>query len=288
MRRTFVAGIFVLASVLALDCRRACDVAPVDPTPTPSGTTSASAGCVGVSQPALHGERRQIRVGDETRSYLVDAPASRADEPRSLVLAFHGFRDSAANLRLGTGMDALAERAKAIVLCPDGHEGVPLLGTVGRGWDRGAHETRDLDFVHALLDTVEAERCVDRRRVYATGMSNGGFFASLVGCRMADRFAAVAPVAGVMPLPDCTPTRPVAVLLTFGRADNVVPPPLMRAGRDWWAKVDGCSDGHEHDGCTRFDHCSADLVSCEGPQAHSWPADTTERIWQFFAAHPRD
>ncbi len=118
-------------------------------------------------------------------------------------------------------------------------------------------------------------------------MSNGAFFASLVGCRLADRIAAIAPVAGAMPLPACAPARPVAVLLTFGRADDIVPPSLMRAARDWWARVDRCGDGRERDGCTYFERCAADLVACEGPQAHTWPSGTTDRIWTFFASHPR-
>jgi polyhydroxybutyrate depolymerase len=246
----------------------------------------ASPGCSGASAPAVRGERRQITVAGEERSYLLDAPASESAAPRPVVFAFHGFRGDAAGLRLGTGLATLAERERVILVTPEGHEGVQLLGTVGRGWDLGADETRDVAVVRALLDTLERERCVDRRRVYATGMSNGGFFASLVGCALADRIAAIAPVAGAMPLAGCMPARPVAVVLTFGRADNLVPPTMMRAGGSWWAKTDGCGTGHDRDGCTAYEQCTADVVVCEGPQAHTWPPDTTERIWRFFVAHP--
>ena len=228
-----------------------------------------------------------MTVGSDARSFIVDAPASDPDRPRPLVLGFHGYRGNAENQRRGTGMIELAERNDVIVVHPDGHEGVRLLGSVGRGWDLGAHETHDLDFVRALLDRLERERCVDRRRVYAIGMSNGGFFASLAGCRLADRIAAIAPVAGAMPLPACVPARPVPVLLTFGRADDIVPPALMRSARDWWAKVAGCGSPREGEGCTRYEGCAADVVACEGPQGHTWPPDTTERAWRFFEAHPR-
>ncbi len=292
------AALRVLACVLAVACGCASGGAALDEaapagtaasaTANPDANAEASAGCVGTSRPALRGERRHVTVAGDERSYLIDAPVSDPHDPRPLVLAFHGFRGDAENQRAGTGMDTLAEREHAIVVCPDGHEGVRLLGTIGRGWDLEAHETRDLDFVRTLLDTLERERCVDRRRVYATGMSNGGFFANLVGCRMADRIAAIAPVAGGMPLPACIPARPVAVLLTFGRADDIIPPSRMRSARDWWAQVNGCERSAEHDGCTHFDGCRAELVSCEGPQAHTWPAGTTDRVWRFFAAHPRD
>jgi len=253
----------------------------------PSTPADASAGCAAPNVAAVSGERRRITVGGEERSYLLDAPPSAGGAARPVVLAFHGFRAGAAGLRVGTGLAALAERERVILVTPEGHEGVHLLGTVGRGWDLGPEETRDVAVVRALLDALERERCVDRRRVYATGMSNGGFFASLLGCRLADRIAAVAPVAGAMPLADCAPARPLPVLLTFGRADDIVPPTLMRAGRDWWAKVDVCGEAHERDGCMQYERCAADVVACEGPQAHSWPPGTTERIWRFFASHPR-
>src|SRR5205814_95373 len=158
--------------------------------------------------------------------------------------------------------------------------------------DLGRDDAHDIEFVRAMLDGVGSERCVDRRRVYATGMSNGGFMSNLLGCRMADRFAAVAPVAGTMPLTGCTPSQPVAVMITFGRADDIVPPSLARGGRDWWAEQLHCRAGDDDakpgsDGCTRYEGCAADLVYCEGPQAHAWPPDTTQRIWRFFTSHPK-
>ena len=67
-------------------------------------------------------------------------------------------------------------------------------------------------------------------------------------------------------------------------------PPLTQAqliagARRWWAGVDGCGAALERDGCLRYAGC--DLVYCEGPQGHRWPADATARIWRFFRAHPR-
>ncbi len=246
-----------------------------------------SAGCTGAATPELRADHQRIVVAADERTYVVDAPASSANDPRPVVLAFHGFQGDGASQRIGTGMASLADRERAIVVHPDGHDDVRLLGTVGRGWDLGTSQTRDLDFVRALLDRLERERCVDRRRVYATGFSNGAFFASLLGCRLGDRIAAIAPIAGGMPLPACTPARPVAVLMMYGRADDVVPPDLMRGARDWWVRVDHCGASQDHDGCATYAACAADVVACEGTQMHLWPAGATERIWRFFAAHPR-
>jgi polyhydroxybutyrate depolymerase len=246
-----------------------------------------SAGCHAGELSALDGARRRITVDGEERSYLEDAPAVPADRPLPVVLSFHGFRGSAWAHRGGTGWGTVARQEGFIALGPEGHEGVELLGATGRGWDIRPTEIRDAAFVRALLDAVERERCVDRRRVFATGMSNGGFFTNLLGCVLADRLAAIAPVAGAIPLSRCTPLRPLPVLMIQGSADNVVSPDMVRAARDWWTGVDGCGASEDRDGCTRYRGCAADVVYCEGPQGHVWPTDATARIWRFFQAHPR-
>lgn len=55
----------------------------------------------------------------------------------------------------------------------------------------------DTGFVSLLLDTIEAELCIDITRVYATGFSNGGFMSYRIGCELSDRFSAIAPVSGL-------------------------------------------------------------------------------------------
>ena len=243
-----------------------------------------SAGCSGRRLGTVRGVRRTLAAGGEERGYLLDAPA--AGGPVPVVLAFHGFRASARGLRWWTGWGQLARRDGFIAVHPEGHDGVALLGTTGRGWDMRPAETRDVDFVRALLDRLERERCVDRRRIFATGMSNGGFFANLLGCALAERLAAIAPVAGALDLGSCVPARPMPVLLLYGRADRVVPAALIAAARAWWVRADHCATAAADGDCEHYTGCAADLVYCEGPQAHRWPVDATERIWRFFQAHP--
>ena len=246
-----------------------------------------SAGCRAGAFPRVRSERRTLRVGGEERGWLLDAPAAPGDRALPLVLSFHGFRSSAWRHRWWTGLGRLALHAGFVAVHPEGHEGVRLLDTTGRGWDLRPGETRDADFVRALLDGLERERCIDRRRVFATGMSNGAFFANLLACVAADRLAAVAPVAGGLDLRACPPARPVPVLFVYGRADRIVRPELVHGARDWWARTNGCGPPLERDGCTRYTRCAAEVVYCEGPQGHRWPRSTTARVWRFFQAHPR-
>jgi polyhydroxybutyrate depolymerase len=235
----------------------------------------------------LRGVRRDLQVGGEVRSYLLDVPAGPADEPRPIVLAFHGFRAAPGRLRRWTGLGRAVRRHDLIAVFPEGHDGVELLGTVGRGWDTDVGQTRDVAFVTALLDALEREWCVDRRRIYATGMSNGGFFANLLGCVLHDRLAAVAPVAGARALPGCPQPAPLPVLLIHGKEDQIVAPDLARAARDWWSVTNGCTGSREEGHCAIGTGCRAPLTYCEGPQGHTWPRPATRRVLGFFEGQAR-
>jgi polyhydroxybutyrate depolymerase len=265
-------------------------------TPAPSADAAAiaphpSAGCRSGTLPAtLVGERRTLVVDGLTRSYLVDAPGGPAAQPRPLVLVFHGFGHFAAGLRANLGFPELAARGELVAIHAEGRDDVRLLNRVARGWDIAPGDTRDVAFVRAILDAVEAERCIDRRRIFATGFSNGGFVSNLLGCQLADRLAAVAPVAGGRALDACAPTMPMPILFVHGTADRVVPLRMTAAAAGWWRRANHCAESaadEMRDGCAAARDCAADVVVCQGSQQHTWPADATTRIWDFFRAHPR-
>jgi polyhydroxybutyrate depolymerase len=295
MRPTRRAGGWVALALLVWGCGGEAEA----PTPTPAAgptTTVAAAsapavepsvGCHGGELPAARGLEGTITVNGERRGYVLDAPATGADRPLPLVLAFHGFRGNARRLRSWAAWPRIAGRRGIIVVHPDGRQGVEVLGQTGRGWDSQPGQTTDLEFVEALLDQLERERCVDRRRIYATGLSSGGIFAGVLGCELNERLAAVAPVAGTMPLPGCGPVRPVPILMLHGSADRLLRVDQARAGRDWWSRRAGCGGALLRDGCEQYLGCATDVVYCEGGHGHWWPRGATQRIWRFFQAHPR-
>ncbi|GLW09343.1 esterase [Microtetraspora sp. NBRC 13810] len=166
-----------------------------------------------------------------------------------VVLAFHGR----GNTGVGTEEFSKLSTLPAIVAYPNG-----AIGT-GDGdrqaWQGAPYEAPGVDdvaFTADLLDTLENGLCVDRRRVYATGKSNGAGFTGLLACRMADRIAAIAPVAGAF-YPgtgqDCRPSRPVPVIDFHGTGDATIPyagdaDRGLPAIPDWvaaWAGRDRCA-----------------------------------------------
>jgi polyhydroxybutyrate depolymerase len=81
----------------------------------------------------------------------------------------------------------------------------------------------DVAFLNQMLDQLALKYSVDSRRIYATGLSDGGFMALRVGCSMADRVAAIAPVAADLPKTMiCLPSRPVPALFIDGTEDPII------------------------------------------------------------------
>jgi polyhydroxybutyrate depolymerase len=82
----------------------------------------------------------------------------------------------------------------------------------------------DLAFFNEMLDKLASSYSVDVRRIYATGLSDGGFMAIRAGCHMADRIAAIAPVGAEMPKGvTCVPARRLPVMMINGTSDPIVP-----------------------------------------------------------------
>ena len=124
-----------------------------------------------------------------------------------------------------SGLNKKAEQACFIVVYPNG-TGPSLLQT----WNSGGfasllarNKPDDVAFVAHMLDDLERELNVDKKRVYATGISNGGMMCYRLAAEMSDRIAAIAPVAGTISIDSYEPKRPVPVLHIHGTADGLVP-----------------------------------------------------------------
>src|SRR5436309_378803 len=152
-----------------------------------------SAGCA-APQSVPQGERR-ITSSGRTRRFRLVLPEPLPQGPMPLVLNFHGLAEPPKLQQLLTGMDPLAARRGMIVAYPEG---------VGLSWNAGsccgrakAERIDDVRYARDLVRELATELCIDRNRVYATGMSNGAIFSYRLACDASDVFAAVAPVAGV-------------------------------------------------------------------------------------------
>ncbi len=157
----------------------------------------------------------------------------------------------------------------------------------------------DVGFIAALLEEIQRTHCVDLDRVYATGISNGGMFVQRLGCDLADRFAAVAPVAGALAKGfNCAGPKgsKVSMLNIHGTEDRTVPAdgspasdgflytPASQVVDAWAAETSqGCAaeesaykttkDGVAGLRCTQRAACrsGAEVVDCSWEGGHTWP-----------------
>jgi polyhydroxybutyrate depolymerase len=188
----------------------ASPVATVPPRP--------SAGCQQTQPAAQLSKRQTIAVGGTGRWYLLSNPAPAATtKPRPLVVDFHGLSEGAQAHVLMSKLGDLGQKEGFVVVTPNGTQ-TPVQ------WDVTAPPAtnKDVAFIKAFLAKVEAQQCIDTARVYATGLSDGAFMTSYVGCNMADTFAAIAPVAGVQHPATCKPGREVPVLAFHGTQDPIL------------------------------------------------------------------
>jgi polyhydroxybutyrate depolymerase len=172
----------------------------------------------------------------------------------------------------------------------------------------------DVGFARAVVADASGKLCIDEKRVYSTGMSNGGYLSHRNGCESADLFAAIAPVAGVIGIPQqaCAPSRPVPVIHFYGTADSLVPyagggalgSPSVADTDAGWAARNGCTgapvttyqQGLVH--CETHEACDAGtqvtLCTVEGG-GHCWPGQAAcpfgwsttdisanDAMWEFF------
>ena len=141
-----------------------------------------------------------------------------------LVLNFHGFGSSASQQMFYGDFRDIADTEGFLLVHP---EGTTFIGN--QFWNVGfpglSSNIDDVGFTEALIDELATLYAIDLDRVYATGMSNGGFMSFLLACQLSEKIAAVASVTGSMTqdtFDDCNAQHPTPVLQIHGTEDDVV------------------------------------------------------------------
>jgi len=239
-------------------------------------------------------QKESIHIQNMDRIFYVHVPPGKTDQPFPVLLAFHG--------RLGTGdgmarlsqLNAVADRHHFLVAYPNGYE---------KSWADGRGKTAadtdhidDLGFVKKLLEKLNEEYRIDPKKVYASGISNGGFFAQRLACEMSDSFAGVEAVASTLSEAtslSCKPKNPISVMIIMGTNDPLVPfnggemssgnhPKVLSAQDSFkrWAEIDSCegqpeltkiSDAvqlYSYASCKDNSHISLYTIQGGG---HTWP-----------------
>lgn len=169
-----------------------------------------------------------LYVAPNTRTYLLHLPKNyNGQDTLPLVIAMHGGVGNAFNLENQSGLSIKADEANFIVVYPEGLPlGILRIRTWNAGWCCGQsseQEVDDVGFIDLLIDKLTSTLPIDPKRIYATGMSNGGFMSYRLACELSDKIAAIAPVAASMSLNQCQPQRAVPIIHFHSYLDKNVP-----------------------------------------------------------------
>jgi len=250
----------------------------------PSGTDeSASGGAKEPAEPAAGpcpapGElgpgdtTRTLSLGGVERSFLVHVPPGYDGNTRvPVVFDFHGLGGNSNQQKNLSRWDDVADANGFISVYPQG---------IDNAWNAGlcCSEGDDVAFVRAIIDDLTQAACIDTRRVFSSGCSNGGGMSYKLACEASDVIAAVAPVdfdcvdgAGCS---DCAPERPVTVVQFRGTNDQLVPyegdGPFAgaQANLATWGEINQCTGDAAalapNEGCEAFPSCGsgAQTVLC--------------------------
>jgi polyhydroxybutyrate depolymerase len=167
-----------------------------------------------------------LRSTDLDRRYFVHVPPMPPPaEGWPVVLVFHGGGSNPRQTMLYTGLNRVADRHGFLAVYPDGTGRLESVRTFNAGICCGyaqLHRIDDVQFTRDLLDDLARRTTVDARRVFATGISNGGMMAYRLASELSDRIAAIAPIAGTIGSGDIKAQRPVSVLHFHGTQDEYV------------------------------------------------------------------
>lgn len=245
--------------------------------PNEASNSLPSAGC-GIEQVGTGKFKPMtISVLNQDRKYYLRLPRGYdPDHPYPLIFRWHGSGgdglSGGLNIEHSAGYDA-------IIVSADG---------LDKYW-RIEADSIDLPMFDSMLETISAQYCIDRHRVFSYGFSIGGLFSNLLACERGDVLRASAAVASGPAGNNCK--GQVATWLLHDQNDDAIPITMGLAARERALAINGCSTDtvDEGDGCVRYQGCdTAPVVWCESKGiGHNIRGKfAPAQVWKFFQSLP--
>lgn len=166
-----------------------------------------------------------LTVDGYARSFIVYLPTGYNNAGKlPMIFSIHGGSGTPEGMIKLANFIPIAEKEKIIMVYPSG---------IQKNWNDGRPTTpnqlgiNDVSFFSQVCDYMISKYNVDGSRMYATGISNGGFMSSRLGCELSNKIAAIAIVAATIEsntiAPNCNPSYPVPAMYIHGTSDPLVP-----------------------------------------------------------------
>jgi polyhydroxybutyrate depolymerase len=267
------------------------------------GMAAGSGGMIGGGAPGAPCTGKTGMKGDQSRTwdkegaqYIIHYPSD-LDPNTAVPLVFvaHGFTMSGAVMQSLTGFDAVADANHFVVVYPDGDGGATPWnvgdGTCAPGSIVDAPSADSFGYLDAMRASVEADQCIDAKKIFITGFSMGGYFTHNVSCQRGNSLVrAGGPHSGGTYEGDC-PGAPLPIFIMHGDADTFIDYNLCGKGaRDMWLQRNKCGTEFETrmvegGSCDWYKDCdpNGQTVFCSfNGVAHAWAGGATNAVWDFF------
>jgi poly(3-hydroxybutyrate) depolymerase len=270
--------------------------------PTDAGAGGASATCAGGGW-APGKQTINTQWGGVARQYVVYVPKSyKGTSSVPLMMVIHGAHNTPGLVESWSQMDAVSEQNGFIIVYPAALDCWKVGTTVLPGCTTADD---DVGFLNNVVTEVESHACIDQKRVYVTGISNGSLMSQYMGCHFANIFAAVGGVAGGEGCP--APARPLPIFYVLGTADmtvgwdnganalawakrdtcNTTPVTVYSQGSTLCTAYQGCNQGVEVEFCavTGMPHCWPDNCYLDAKNMMFQAFKASPPMWQFFSQY---
>ena len=281
------------------------DVVALDAADTAASTCTASP-----PAPKAGDSTATLQSGGRSRSYILHAPSGlTAGTPLPVVIDLHGAGGNGKQQQGMSGFSSLADKEKFLAVFPDGVDGYwnvddTCCGTAGK------EKIDDVGVLRAIITPLRTETCIDAKRIYVSGFSNGGGLAHRMGCDAADVIAAIAPTATDLRTQPCNASRPISMMEVKGMADSLEPYDGGVVGPDGgqyvdvgakeslklWAEINQCTGTTTtiEKYCESYTQCADDVETdlCSLPNtdhstySNSLGFDVASVAWSMFKRQP--
>jgi polyhydroxybutyrate depolymerase len=220
-----------------------------------SGSAAGTSGSAGSSAAGATGTcpTTTLKVGDnnasitsggESRTFIVHVPTGyTGSSPVPAIIDFHPLGGSGSSQEGSSGWKAKCDSVGCIVVFPDSSKSKASDNSWNAGYcctNAEKNKVDDVQFARDIIKYLQANTCVDAKRIYASGGSNGGGMTYRMACEAADVIAAAAPVdfrcvTGTDPLATtvsatsqtackCNLPRSIAIVAWDEKADTSIVP----------------------------------------------------------------
>jgi polyhydroxybutyrate depolymerase len=168
------------------------------PPPADSGSAGGGSGTCPTTVLTAGDHNESITSGGESRTFIVHIPTGyTGSTPAPAIIDFHPLGGSGSGQEGSSGWKAKCDSVGCIGVFPDSSKSKASDNSWNAGYccdNAEKNQVDDVQFARDIIKWLETNTCVDEKRIYASGGSNGGGMTYRMACDASDVIAAVAPV----------------------------------------------------------------------------------------------